>query len=100
MNEENILQRAPSNPPPAHVTATLRILMKTNLTSIIRTLTLAGALTASLVVQAQPTITSVYPDGTRLFQYSTTLSFLASSPAGVTNVTEGSRFYRAQISQP
>jgi len=60
---------------------------RTNLTSIIRSLALAGALTTSLVVQAQPTITSVSPDGSRLFQYSPTLSFLASSPAGVTNVS-------------
>lgn len=58
-----------------------------NLTSTIRLLALACALTTSLVVQAQPTISSVSPDGSRLFQYSPTLSFLASSPAGVTNVS-------------
>jgi Carbohydrate binding module (family 6) len=38
------------------------------------------------LAQAQ-TITSISPDGSRQFQYSPTLSFLASSSAGVTNVT-------------
>jgi hypothetical protein len=38
-------------------------------------------------VQAAPTISSVFPDGTHQFQASTKLSFTASSTAGVTNVT-------------
>ncbi|HWD90862.1 MAG TPA: hypothetical protein VG938_00805 [Verrucomicrobiae bacterium] len=37
--------------------------------------------------QAQSTISNLYPNGTNMFQPSTTLSFTASSPAGVTNVT-------------
>src|SRR6267142_97375 len=40
-----------------------------------------------VVVEAQPVISNVYPNGTNLFQPSSTLSFTASSPAGVTNVT-------------
>src|ERR1700744_5882620 len=38
-------------------------------------------------VQAQSSIANVYPNGTNMFQPSATLSFTASSPAGVTNVT-------------
>jgi hypothetical protein len=37
--------------------------------------------------RGQSTITGLYPNGTNLFQPSSTLSFTASSPAGVTNVT-------------
>src|SRR6185312_12047789 len=37
--------------------------------------------------QAQSSISGVYPNGTNMFQPSATLSFTASSPAGVTNVT-------------
>src|SRR6267142_2498675 len=42
-----------------------------------------------VVVEAQPVISNVYPNGTNMFQPSSTLSFTASSPAGVTNVTVG-----------
>ncbi|MDB6067591.1 MAG: hypothetical protein JWR26_3799 [Pedosphaera sp.] len=38
-------------------------------------------------VQAQSSIAGVYPNGTYMFQPSPTLTFTASSPAGVTNVT-------------
>ncbi len=37
--------------------------------------------------RAQSSIASLYPNGTNMFQPSSTLSFTASSPAGVTNVT-------------
>lgn len=37
--------------------------------------------------QAQSSIGGVYPNGTNMFQPSSTMSFTASSPAGVTNVT-------------
>jgi hypothetical protein len=37
--------------------------------------------------QAQSSIANIYPNGTNMFQPSSTLSFTASSPAGVTNVT-------------
>src|SRR5262245_43407427 len=47
---------------------------------------LASALLAG-VAKAQPAISNVYPNGTNMFQPSTTLSFTASSPAGVTNAT-------------
>src|SRR3974390_1760124 len=47
---------------------------------------LAG-LAALVAAQAQPTISNVAPDGSRQFQYSPTLTFLASSTAAVTNVT-------------
>ncbi|HEY2081759.1 MAG TPA: hypothetical protein VGI88_03160, partial [Verrucomicrobiae bacterium] len=53
-------------------------------------LALGGAaciLLCGSLVQAQSTISAVYPNGTNMFQPSTTLSFTASSPAGVTNVT-------------
>ncbi len=40
-------------------------------------------------VQAQSSITGVYPNGANMFQPSATLSFTAGSPAGVTNVTVG-----------
>src|SRR6267142_6098416 len=40
-----------------------------------------------VVVEAQPVISNVYPNGTNVFQPSSTLSFTASSAAGVTNVT-------------
>jgi hypothetical protein len=39
------------------------------------------------VVGAQPVISNVYPNGTNMFQPSATLTFTASSPAGITNVT-------------
>ena len=53
---------------------------------------MAGAVAAGLMlcgstVQAQSSIANVYPNGTNMFQPSSTLSFTASSPAGVTNVT-------------
>lgn len=38
-------------------------------------------------VRAQSSITGLYPNGTNMFQPSSKLSFTASSPAGVTNVT-------------
>jgi hypothetical protein len=50
-------------------------------------LTAAGALLSAAVAQAQPAINNVYPNGTYLLQPSSTLSFTASSPAGVTNVS-------------
>jgi len=37
--------------------------------------------------QAQSSISGLYPNGTNMFQPSSTLSFTASSPAGITNVT-------------
>ena len=37
--------------------------------------------------RAQSSIANIYPNGTNMFQPSSTLSFTASSPAGVTNVT-------------
>lgn len=39
------------------------------------------------VVEAQPVISNVYPNGTNMFQPSSTLNITASSAAGVTNVT-------------
>jgi len=51
------------------------------------TLITAGILLCDSAAQAQSSITGVYPNGTNMFQPSSTLSFTASSPAGVTNVT-------------
>ena len=47
---------------------------------------LASVLLAG-VAKAQPAISNVYPNGTNMFQPSSTLSFTASSAASVTNVT-------------
>jgi hypothetical protein len=66
-------------------------IMKTvALTSFLRSvavLTAAGVLFSAAVAQAQPAINNVYPNGAYLLQPSSTLSFSASSPAGVTNVS-------------
>ncbi|HEY9510010.1 MAG TPA: hypothetical protein VIV82_09135, partial [Verrucomicrobiae bacterium] len=48
---------------------------------------LLAGFTVMAVAPAQPTISNVYPNGANLFQPSTTLSFVASSTLGVTNVT-------------
>ncbi len=55
--------------------------------SFLRSAALLSGMAFVSIAVAQPSITGVYPDGARLFQYSPTLSFMASSPAGVTNVT-------------
>ena len=47
----------------------------------------AGVMLGVHSAGAQPSINGIYPDGTRLFESSGTLSFTANSPAGVTNVT-------------
>jgi hypothetical protein len=51
----------------------------------------AGLIAAGMLcsgrAQAQSAITGLYPNGTNMFQPSSTLSFTASSPVGVTNVT-------------
>ena len=59
---------------------------RSSLTSFIQSAVLASGMAFVALAQAQ-TITSISPDGSRQFQYSPTLSFLASSSAGVTNVT-------------
>jgi hypothetical protein len=48
---------------------------------------LLGGLAAYGTAQAAPTISSVYPDGSLLFQASPTFSFVAASSSGVTGVT-------------
>lgn len=63
---------------------------KTPRSSLKNFLALGGAaciLLCGSLAQAQSTISALYPNGTNMFQPSTTLSFTASSPAGVTNVT-------------
>ena len=42
---------------------------------------------AIAAAQAQPVISGITPDGTVMFQPSGTLSFAASAPAGVTNIS-------------
>src|SRR5579862_1809049 len=54
--------------------------------SIIAACTAVGFF-CSHVAPAQPAIGSVYPDGSYLLQPAATLSFTASAPAGVTNVS-------------
>jgi len=61
--------------------------MKKTLTAIVAGMTVAGLMLCGSTVRAQSSITGVYPDGNIQFQPSPTLSFTASSPAGVTNVT-------------
>lgn len=60
---------------------------RSGISSLIPSGVLLGGLAFASIALAQPTISNVYPDGARQFQYSPTLSFLASSSAGVTNVT-------------
>jgi hypothetical protein len=55
--------------------------------SFIRLATLLGGIMASGMVQAQPAINNIYPDGAYQFQPSPTLSFSATSPGGVTGVS-------------
>jgi len=50
-------------------------------------LTAAALLLCGNSAQAQPTISGTYPNGTNLFQPSAQLSFTASSPATITNVS-------------
>ncbi len=53
----------------------------------IRTAALLSVLVILGIAQAQPTITSVYPDGATQFQPTAKLSFVATAPAGVTNIS-------------
>ncbi len=61
--------------------------MKKNLTAIVAGMTVAGLMLCGSTVRAQSSIANLYPNGTNMFQPSSTLSFTASSPANVTNVT-------------
>jgi len=56
-------------------------------TSFIRAAALLTGLAVIGTAQAQLTVTSIYPDGAIQFQPAPTLTFVASSPAGVTNIT-------------
>jgi hypothetical protein len=60
---------------------------KPNLYSVIRTAVLSTGMAAIAATQAQPVITGITPDGSVLFQPSNTLAFVASAPAGVTNIS-------------
>jgi hypothetical protein len=60
---------------------------RTGITRLLQSGALLGGLAFVTSATAQPTISNVSPDGSRQFQYSPTLTFLASSTAGVTNVT-------------
>src|SRR6266850_455791 len=60
-----------------------------NLHSLVRFVVLLSATALISIAEAQPVISNVYPNGTNMFQPSSTLSFTASSPAGITNVTVG-----------
>ncbi|MDB6016476.1 MAG: hypothetical protein JWR19_965 [Pedosphaera sp.] len=55
--------------------------------SIIAGVAAACILLCGSVAQAQSSIANVYPNGTNMFQPSSTLSFTANSAAGITNVT-------------
>ena len=57
------------------------------LTSFRRSVSALAGLALAAVAHAQPAINNVYPNGTHLLQPSSTLSFTASSAAGVTNVS-------------
>ena len=60
---------------------------RSGINSLLKSGALLGGLAFVTLATAQPTISNVSPDGSRQFQYSPTLTFLASSTAGVTNVT-------------
>jgi hypothetical protein len=62
--------------------------MKTNLlTSFAPSMSVLAGLAMMATAQAQPTFSSISPDGSHLFQPSGTLSFNVSSAPGVTNVS-------------
>src|SRR6266404_5684020 len=64
--------------------------MKTpSIKSLIRFTALLSGMAFIGITQAQSVISNVYPNGTNLFQPSPTLTFTASSSAGITNVTVG-----------
>jgi hypothetical protein len=65
-----------------------KTLMKTpSIKSLILFTALLSGMAFIGITEAQSVISNVYPNGTNLFQPSSTLTFTASSPAGVTNVT-------------
>src|SRR5882672_1829369 len=66
-----------------------RVMKISNLHSLVRFIVLLSAMALISIAEAQPVISNVYPNGTNMFQPSSTLSFTASSPAGVTNITVG-----------
>ncbi len=62
--------------------------MKTpSIKSLIQFTALLSGMAFTGMTEAQPVISSVYPNGTNMFQPSATLTFTASSPAGITNVS-------------
>src|SRR5216683_2340537 len=62
--------------------------MKTpGIKSLIRFTALLSGIAAAAVAQAQPVISNIFPNGTYQFQPSPTLSFVATSAGGVTNVS-------------
>jgi len=64
------------------------LISSTSLPALFATVLAAvGLLLCGNVVQAQPTISGPYPNGTNLFQPAAQLSFTASSPATITNVS-------------
>ncbi len=64
--------------------------MKTpSIKSLIQFTALLSGMAFIGTTHAQSVISNVYPNGTNLFQPSSTLTFTASAPAGVTNVTVG-----------
>jgi hypothetical protein len=60
--------------------------MKKTSTALLRIAGLAAALSSAANVFAQPTISNIYPNGTNMFQPSSSLTFSVSSSSGVTNV--------------
>jgi hypothetical protein len=54
---------------------------------LIQLVALLSSMLLVTALKAQPVIANVYPNGTNMFQPSSTLTFTASSSAGVTNVT-------------
>jgi len=60
---------------------------KSKLRLYVQFIALLSSVLLVTVAKVQPVIANVYPNGTNMFQPSPTLTFTASSPAGVTNVT-------------
>jgi len=59
----------------------------------------AGLMLSGGAAQAQSSIANIYPNGTNMFQPASALTFSASSPVGVTNVTVGLTITSLQTGQ-
>jgi len=54
--------------------------------SIVRPVVLLSCMAGASLVYAQPSVSSVYPDGSMLFQYTSNLTFNATASVGISNI--------------